>query len=53
VYFAGRLHVPAGQKARLALLLAYFVSPMDAVPEGIVGPAFDAREKWTTYAQQE
>ena len=30
--------VPVAQKAKLAAAIAYFVSPIDAVPEAIVGP---------------
>ncbi len=30
--------VPASQKAKLAGAIAYFVSPIDVIPEGIVGP---------------
>lgn len=30
--------VPAGEKAKLVLVIAYFVSPIDLVPEGVVGP---------------
>ncbi len=31
--------VPLAKKAKLAGVIAYFISPADAVPEGIVGPA--------------
>ncbi len=31
--------VPAREKAKLAGAIAYFVSPIDLVPEGFVGPA--------------
>ena len=31
--------VPVAEKAKLAAALAYFVSPMDLVPEGLIGPA--------------
>lgn len=31
--------VPAPQKAKLAAAIAYFVSPIDLVPEALVGPA--------------
>ncbi len=31
--------VPKAQKAKLIAVLAYFVSPIDMIPEGIVGPA--------------
>lgn len=31
--------VPASEKAKLAVAIAYFVSPIDLIPEGIVGPA--------------
>ena len=30
--------VPASEKAKLAAAIAYFVSPMDLIPEGFVGP---------------
>jgi uncharacterized membrane protein YkvA (DUF1232 family) len=30
--------VPAAQKAALACAIAYFVSPLDLIPEGLVGP---------------
>ena len=30
--------VPAEQKAKLAAALAYFVSPVDLIPEGLLGP---------------
>jgi uncharacterized membrane protein YkvA (DUF1232 family) len=30
--------VPAGQKAKVAGVIVYFVSPLDLLPEGIVGP---------------
>jgi uncharacterized membrane protein YkvA (DUF1232 family) len=30
--------VPVGEKAKLAAAIAYFVSPVDLVPEGLVGP---------------
>ena len=32
-------NVPAAQKAKLATALAYFVSPVDLIPEALVGPA--------------
>jgi len=31
--------VPAIQKAKIAAAMAYFVSPIDLVPEGVFGPA--------------
>jgi uncharacterized membrane protein YkvA (DUF1232 family) len=31
--------VPVAHKARLAAAVAYFVSPLDLVPEGLLGPA--------------
>ena len=31
--------IPAGEKARLGGALAYFVAPIDAIPEALVGPA--------------
>lgn len=31
--------VPAREKAKIAAALAYFVSPIDLVPEGVLGPA--------------
>ena len=30
--------VPVAKKAKLALAIAYFVSPADIIPEGLVGP---------------
>lgn len=30
--------VPLGEKAKLAATIAYFVSPLDLVPEGLAGP---------------
>ena len=30
--------VPAGKKVKLVLAIAYFISPIDLIPEGIVGP---------------
>ena len=30
--------VPAGHKAKLVMVMAYFVSPIDLIPEGLVGP---------------
>lgn len=30
--------VPTSQKAKLGIGIAYFVSPIDLVPEGIIGP---------------
>lgn len=30
--------VPAKEKAKLAMVIAYFVSPLDLVPEGLLGP---------------
>ena len=30
--------VPTEQKAKLAVALAYFVSPLDVIPEALVGP---------------
>lgn len=32
-------NVPIEEKAKLALAIAYFVSPIDIIPEAIVGPA--------------
>ncbi len=31
--------VPFSEKARLGLAIAYFISPIDIVPEGVLGPA--------------
>ena len=31
--------VPMAQKARLAAVIAYFVSPIDLIPEALLGPA--------------
>lgn len=31
-------NVPASHKTKLVIVIAYFVSPVDLVPEGIVGP---------------
>lgn len=31
--------VPPRSKAKLAVMIAYFISPLDFIPEGIVGPA--------------
>ena len=30
--------VPAKEKAKLAIVIAYFVSPLDLIPEAVVGP---------------
>jgi uncharacterized membrane protein YkvA (DUF1232 family) len=30
--------VPGAKKAKLAIAVAYFISPIDLVPEGVVGP---------------
>lgn len=30
--------VPAKEKAKLAIVIAYFVSPLDLFPEGLIGP---------------
>jgi len=30
--------VPMGQKAKLVVAIAYFVSPVDLLPEGVLGP---------------
>ena len=30
--------VPAKQKAKLASVIAYFISPIDLLPEGVIGP---------------
>lgn len=30
--------IPASEKAKLAAAIVYFVSPIDAIPEGVVGP---------------
>lgn len=30
--------VPAAHKAKLVMVMAYFVSPIDLIPEGLVGP---------------
>ncbi|MDZ4178483.1 MAG: DUF1232 domain-containing protein, partial [Coriobacteriia bacterium] len=30
--------VPASEKAKLAAAIAYFVSPLDVMPEGLAGP---------------
>src|SRR5690606_30646905 len=30
--------VPAKEKAKLAMAIAYFVSPLDLMPEGLLGP---------------
>jgi uncharacterized membrane protein YkvA (DUF1232 family) len=32
-------NVPIKEKAKLALAIAYFVSPIDLIPEALVGPA--------------
>ena len=31
--------VPFSEKARLGLAIAYFISPIDIIPEGVLGPA--------------
>lgn len=31
--------VPAAEKAKLAVAIAYFVSPLDLIPEALIGPA--------------
>lgn len=31
--------VPMAQKARLAAVIAYFISPLDLIPEALIGPA--------------
>jgi uncharacterized membrane protein YkvA (DUF1232 family) len=33
-----RREVPAADKVKLAAVIAYFISPLDLLPEGIIGP---------------
>ena len=39
VKLTGDPRVPAGEKAKLVGAIAYFISPLDLMPEGILGPA--------------
>lgn len=39
VKLTGDSRVPAAEKAKLVAAIAYFISPLDLMPEGLMGPA--------------